>query len=78
MSAVDKRHVLDDEVFTYFATKDGKVFLYWHEQGRAKQVKILSGQEAQRFLDKITGLEHMEAQLVMAKFTGNFKRGNER
>jgi len=74
MSTVDKRHVLEDELFTYFATKDGKVFIYW----RAKQVKILNGQEAQRFLGQITGVDHLETQLVMAKITGNFKRGNEK
>ncbi len=74
MSAVDQRHVLEDELFTYFATKDGKVFIYWH----AKQVKTLNGQEAQRFLGKVTGLDLLEAQLVMAKLTGNFKRGNEK
>jgi len=27
---------------------------------------------------KIANLEHKEAQLVMAKITGNFKHGNER
>jgi hypothetical protein len=74
MSAVDKRRVLADEVFSYFATKDGKVFIHWH----AKPVKTLSGQAAQSFLGKIAGLNPLEAQLVMAKLTGNFKRGNEK
>jgi hypothetical protein len=39
---------------------------------------ILKGKEAQRFIDKIGCLNDQEAQLVMAKITGNFKRGNER
>lgn len=74
MSNVDKRNILDDEVFTYQESKDQKVFIYWY----GKQVKILKGKLAQKFLAQIAGLEHKEAQLVMAKATGNFKRGNER
>lgn len=74
MAEVDKRNILDDDVFTYQAGKDHKVFIFWH----GKQVKILKGTEAQKFLAKIAGLDHKEAQLVMAKATGNFKRGNER
>lgn len=74
MSNADKRNILDDEVFTYQESKDQKVFIFWH----GKQVKILKGKSAQKFLAQIVGLEHKEAQLVMAKVTGNFKRGNER
>lgn len=74
MSNVDKRNILDDEVFTYQEGKDQKVFIYWY----GKQVKILKGEHARKFLTKIAGLAHKEAQLVMAKATGNFKRGNER
>lgn len=74
MPEVDKRNILDDEVFSYQTGKDGKVFIFWYR----KQVKILKGKEAQKFLAKIAGLDHKETQLVMAKATGNFKRGNER
>jgi len=71
---VDKRHILDDEVFTYFSTRNGKVFIQWC----GKQVKTLSGHQARQFVEKISGLDHREAQLLMARLTGNFKRGNER
>ena len=74
MGEIDKRHVLDDEVFTYRVSKDDKVFIYW----LGKQVTILKGKEAQKFISKIANLGYQEAQLVMAKITGNFKRGNER
>ncbi|MBV9258281.1 MAG: hypothetical protein JO215_09705 [Ktedonobacteraceae bacterium] len=70
----DKRNRFDEEVFSYRATKDGKVFLYWHR----KQVKILKGPAAQEFLEDIADGDQREAQLVMARVTGNFKRGNER
>lgn len=71
---VDKRNILDDEVFTYRVSNENKVFIYWY----GKQVKVLKGTAAQKFIRKIEGLDHKETQLVMAKVTGNFKRGNER
>jgi hypothetical protein len=74
MDDVDKRHKLDEAPFAYRVTNDGRVLLYWH----AKQVKTLNGGEARKFLTKIEELEGKDAQLVMAKATGNFKRGNER
>ena len=74
MTEIDKRHILDNNIFTYQAIKDGQIFIYWNE----KRVTILKGKEAQRFIDKIRGLGDQEIQLVMAKITGNFKRGNER
>ena len=74
MDEVDKRNILDDEVFTYRVNKDEKVFIYW----RGKQVKILKGEEARKLIANMAGLDHRGAQLVMAKITGNFKRGNER
>jgi hypothetical protein len=76
VDAVDKRNKLDEPVFSYRVSKDGKVFIYWH----GKQVTILKNAAAQKFISKITDLDDPqgEAQLAMAKATGNFKRGNER
>lgn len=74
MPEVDKRHKLDDDVFTFTSTKNGKAFIFW----RGKRVKTLSGEQAERFLDKVSGLDPKDAQLLMAWMTGNFKRGNER
>lgn len=74
MSNVDKRGRLDEEVFSYRVGKEGRVFIYWLD----KQVTTLKGKEAEKFLGRIEGLAHKEAQLVMAKVTGNFKHGNER
>ncbi len=53
MENVDKRNRFDEEVFSYRATKDSKVFLYWY----GKQVKILKGQAAQEFLEDIADLD---------------------
>ncbi|MCC6457747.1 MAG: hypothetical protein IT328_22520 [Caldilineaceae bacterium] len=74
MANIDKRNRLDEAPFSFREAKEGRVMLYWHE----KPVKTLVGGEAQKFLKKIEGLEGKEAQLVMAKVTGNFKHGNER
>ena len=70
---IDKRGRLDDEIFSYRESKD-KVFIFWYK----KQVMILKGQQARKFIDKIAHLDGKAAQLVMAKITGNFKHGNER
>jgi hypothetical protein len=64
----------DPLVFSYRATKEGTVFLFWH----GKQVMTLKGEGARRFLARVDGATEEQAQLAMAKVTGNFKRGNER
>jgi len=74
MDEIDKRNRLNDDVFTYQVNKDKKVFIYW----RGRQVRVLKGKEAQLLLDRIASLDAKGVQLVLAKATGNFKRGNER
>ncbi|MGX6443920.1 hypothetical protein ACWM35_11960 [Neobacillus sp. K501] len=75
MDNIDKRNRLGEEPFCFRVTKDNTVFLDYN----GKQVKILKGKEAEKFLKKIESAENeMAKQLIMAKITGNFKRGNER
>ena len=74
MSPIDQRNRLDDDVFSYRVTKDGVVHISWQN----KPVKTLKGRPAQQFVAKIADLEGKQAQLVMARATGNFKHGNER
>lgn len=71
---IDKNNRLKEECFSYRVSKDNKVFIYWHE----KQVMILKGKESEKFLAKIENADTLESQLIMAKITGNFKRGNEK
>lgn len=71
---IDKRGKLEDEVFSYKINKDKKVFIYWY----GKPVKTLNGNKAEDFIAEIEGVEGKKAQLIMAKATGNFKRGNEK
>ena len=63
-----------DEIFDYRSTKEGKVFISW----RGRDVIALKDKEAAKFILKIKSLNNTEAQLLMAKATGNFKRGNEK
>lgn len=74
MENVDKRNRLDEEVFSYKINKDNKVFIFW----QGKQIMILKGSESEKFIRRISAAEPKEAQLIMAKVTGNFKHGNER
>lgn len=68
-----KKGIPAEQIFAYTVFKGETVFIYWHH----KQVMILKGKKAENFLSKIDGLNIDEAQLFMAKVTGNFKRGNE-
>jgi len=74
ISNIDKRGILDEEIFTYKVTKDRKAFIFYE----GKQVTTLSGKRADDFITKIQSVEGKNAQLIMAKATGNFKRGNEK
>jgi len=60
--------------FSFDHHKDEHVTIF--HRGRA--VTMLKGNKAVRFLDQVTGADADKQQLVMAKATGNFKRGNER
>ena len=75
MDQIDKRNRLNDEPFSFRQNKNNTVFLDYN----GKQVKILKGKDAEKFLKKMNDAEDEKSrQLIMAKITGNFKRGNER
>lgn len=71
---MDRRGRLEDRPFAYQARADGTVVVTY--QGRA--ATTLRGKAATRFLARVSGAEDEAAQHVMARVTGNFKRGNER
>ena len=62
------------DAFSFRALKDGTVRIAF----RGKAVTTLAGKAATRFLARVDGAGPDQAQLAMAKVTGNFKRGNER
>lgn len=65
---------LETEPFRFEPAKDGRVRLFYEN----RHVVTLAGKQASRFLDRAEALDGEPLQLLMAKATGNFKRGNER
>lgn len=63
----------ENGTFEYKAVDDRKVLIYWD----TRLVVTLANEKAQRFLRQVEEVG-ADQQLVMARFTGNFKRGNER
>jgi hypothetical protein len=62
------------EQFSYAITKDGRVRVAF----RGRHVVTVSGGAAERLGAQLDGADDEQAQLLLAKATGNFKRGNER
>jgi hypothetical protein len=60
--------------FTYRSRKNGDVEILHH--GRV--ATTLRGQDAEDFLAKAPDAASADAQQLMARLTGNYKRGNER
>lgn len=74
MSKIDKRDRLKENPFDYKITKGDKMLVYY--EGR--QIMILNNKDTKKFRDSARNKSEMEIQLMLAKITGNFKRGNER
>ena len=75
MKNTDKNSRLNDRKFHYRLTKNNIVLIEYYR----KQIMMLKGNDAEKFLYKINHAHNdTEKQLIMAKVTGNFKRGNER
>jgi uncharacterized protein YqiB (DUF1249 family) len=60
--------------FSWQPTKDGRVRI--SRDGRV--VTTLAGESARRFSARIESANPEAAQQLMARATGNYKRGNER
>jgi len=76
VSEINKQNRLSKEPFAYQITKKGTVIIYYG----GKQIKIVKDREVERLIAKIKeGDDNITAvQLLLAKITGNFKRGNEK
>ncbi|MBB5019316.1 hypothetical protein HNQ59_002614 [Chitinivorax tropicus] len=60
--------------FSYHARKNGEVEV--RRQG--KVVSLLRGRDAAAFLAKVEAGDEAAAQQLLARITGNYRRGNER
>ena len=61
-------------MFSYRTRKDGTVAIFWNN----RPATVLAGKLAENFLAAAPGASDEERQQLMARATGNFKRGNER
>jgi len=60
--------------FSYQMSKDGVVRIFRSN----RLATILRGEEALRFLSKMSSADDAASQLIMARVTGQFKFGNEK
>lgn len=65
---------LASQPFSYATRADGSVVIRYH----TAPVTLLRGKAAARFMTRMSSADAAAAQLLMARATGNFKRGNER
>jgi hypothetical protein len=72
--AVANHDPLAGEPFSFFARADGSIVIRYREA----PVTVLRGKSAERFVTRISAADKPGAQQLMARATGNFKRGNER
>jgi len=72
--AGDKKNILEGETFDYKQAKDGKIMLYHN----GRHIETLTGGQAEKFAKKMANADHRAGQLLMARATKNFKRGNEK
>lgn len=76
MSGVDQRGRLEEEPFAYQLNKSGSILISYE----GKRVVILKGKDAERLSAKLAAAtgDTKQVQMLLAKATGNFKRGNEK
>lgn len=65
---------LADQPFSYQETKDGRLQLF----SRGKLATTMKGKQATSLLLRLQSADSAQAQVLMAKATGQFKFGNER
>ena len=73
VSVVDPSHLSASRPFSWLSRADGTIVIRYHDA----PVTLLRGRTAERFATRIAGADDTAAQRLMARVTGNFKRGNE-
>ena len=71
---IDQRNLLEEEPFGYQVFKDQRIQISYQH----KPVMMLKGSAATDLAQKLERADGKEKQLILAKATGNFKRGNEK
>jgi hypothetical protein len=70
---VDRRGKLAERPFSFRVTRDGRLIVSWG--GRV--VKTIAGKVAARLADQLASADDDQAQLLLARATGQFKHGTE-
>ena len=65
---------LDDRPFSSRTTKDRRVLVSY----RGRQVTVVAGKAAEGLIASLESADAETTQHLLARVTGNFKRGNER
>lgn len=71
---IDQHGALQEEPFSYKVHSDGKLFVYYG----GKHVRTYKDKEAEKLVKQLSTATPEQEQLLLARVTGNFKRGNER
>lgn len=71
---IDQRDRLKENPFSYEVAKSGKIRVFY----KNKMIMNLSENDSMKLMKKLNGKNDFDTQLILAKVTGNFKRGNER
>jgi len=69
-----KSNPLEEMPFNYTQYKNGTISISFE----GKEITTLKGKAAQKCSSRLELANEMETQMILAKVTGNFKRGNER
>ena len=65
---------LDADPFAWRTTADRRVLV----SRAGRQVAVVGGAAGARLADRLDAVEEVEAQRLLARATGNYRRGNER
>ena len=64
----------EEAPFSFRLVQDGRVLISW----RGRLVTTVAGAAADRLRERLDGATPAGVQMLLAKATGNFNRGNER
>ena len=65
---------LSEQPFSYKITDTEKIIIYY----KNREIMIVTGNNSVKLQSKLFDKSDEQVQLILAKITGNFKRGNER
>lgn len=76
MKNIDNRNKLEEQPFTFNITKKKTIRIFYF----GNPVTILKNHKAEQLIGRMEDVDYdeFEVQLLLAKATGNFKRGNEK